>query len=151
MAKLPSYNLFIQKALELGALESKIIKAKSIVTAPWVRLRCQFGSSGYNTSLCCPPYSPTPEEIRKVIDCYTKAILIHVIKLGKITKIISQLERKYFFLDIIKPSDSAPGHVQFARTAIKLHVSIQRKQDLLWKHVELMFMLQFGLTDTRLR
>jgi predicted metal-binding protein len=120
MSKLPSYSLFIQKALDLGASEAKIIKSKSIITAAWVRLRCQFGSSGYNTSLCCPPYSPTPEETRKVIDCYTKAILIHVKKLGNITKIISQLEREIFLSGYYKAFGFGSGPCTICKDCNKL-------------------------------
>ncbi|HQL83575.1 MAG TPA: DUF2284 domain-containing protein, partial [Spirochaetota bacterium] len=55
------YRSFITRAVELGAGEAKIIPSESIVTAPWVRLKCQFGCGGYNSSCCCPPHTPTPE------------------------------------------------------------------------------------------
>jgi predicted metal-binding protein len=47
-----------------------------IVTAHWVRLHCQFGCKNYNTRLTCPPYSPTPEETRQVLDEYKTAYLV---------------------------------------------------------------------------
>jgi predicted metal-binding protein len=49
-----------------------------VATAPWVRLKCQYGCEYYNKSLCCPPDAPTPEETKTVLDCYTKAILLHI-------------------------------------------------------------------------
>ena len=59
-------------------------------------MKCQFGCDGYGSNLCCPPNTPTPEEMRKVIDCYKKAILIHKTDLGSITKIVVKLEREIF-------------------------------------------------------
>ena len=34
---------FVQRACALGAHDAKIINASSIVTAAWVRMKCQFG------------------------------------------------------------------------------------------------------------
>jgi predicted metal-binding protein len=74
MGKLGPY---LSIALERGADHAKIIETSSIMTAPWVRRKCQFGCFGYGRSLCCPPYTPTPEEMRQTLDAYTHAILIH--------------------------------------------------------------------------
>jgi predicted metal-binding protein len=52
------------------------INPEEIVIANWVRLKCQFGCPNYAKKLSCPPYSPKPEETRKVIDEYSKAYLI---------------------------------------------------------------------------
>ncbi len=87
---------FIRHARELGALEAKLIEAASIVTAPWVRLKCRYGCGGYNTSLCCPPHTPTYLETREVIACYQHAILIHAKELGGIPAIVCDLERMIF-------------------------------------------------------
>ena len=67
---------FVERARELGAEDAKLIDPASIVTAAWVRLKCQFGCSLYGSSLCCPPHSPTPEETRRVLDCYRRALLV---------------------------------------------------------------------------
>ncbi|MDR2623812.1 MAG: DUF2284 domain-containing protein [Methanobrevibacter sp.] len=53
----------------------KVIKASTIVTAKWVRFKCN-GCRNYNTNLQCPPFSPTPEETQKILDEYEYAILI---------------------------------------------------------------------------
>jgi predicted metal-binding protein len=65
-------------ALEGGATKVKPIHPCTVVTAPWVRWKCQFGCGGYDYSYCCPPHSPTPEETREVLDSYHRAILFHV-------------------------------------------------------------------------
>jgi predicted metal-binding protein len=116
MVKKSHASGFIRRAVELGALEAKIIGAETIVTAPWVRLRCQFGCGGYNSSLCCPPHSPVPEETRAVIDCYTKALLVHLKKLGKITKIIVTLEREIFLAGYYKALGFGSGPCNLCKT-----------------------------------
>ncbi len=63
-------------ALESGASDIRFIQPAMIVTAHWVRLKCQFGCKNYGTRYTCPPYSPSPEDTRKVLDEYTKAYLI---------------------------------------------------------------------------
>jgi predicted metal-binding protein len=54
----------------------------------------------YNTSLCCPPNSPTYLETRELLNCYEKALLIHYHKGfgGRThpTKIAATLERDLF-------------------------------------------------------
>jgi predicted metal-binding protein len=49
-----------------------------VVTAPWVRLKCQFGCPGYDRGYCCPPHTPTPAETRAVLDSYHRALLFHI-------------------------------------------------------------------------
>lgn len=56
---------------------AKVVDPRSVVTAEWVRMKCQFGCAHYGKSLCCPPHSPTPEVTRRVLDSYEKAILLH--------------------------------------------------------------------------
>jgi len=50
-----NFEMFAQRAMEQGALSAKVIEPGSIVTAPWVRLKCQFGCGRYGKSHCCPP------------------------------------------------------------------------------------------------
>ena len=86
---------FLQKVIDLGAREARIIDPRTVETAPWVRWKCQFGCGGYHSSLRCPPYSPTPEETRKVLDSYKRAILFEGGRLD--TKAIAaKMEREVF-------------------------------------------------------
>ena len=87
---------FITRACELGVAEAKVIDPASIATAPWVRLKCQFGCGGYNASLCCPPHTPTPEQTRRVIDCYQRAVLIHCKPGVDVKELVATLEREVF-------------------------------------------------------
>lgn len=64
-------------AIEAGATHAKQIDPSSVITAPWVRFKCQFGCPGYGKGYCCPPHTPTPEQTRAVLDSYRRAILFH--------------------------------------------------------------------------
>jgi predicted metal-binding protein len=69
---------YCDKGVAVGFTHARPILPSSVVTAPWVRLKCQFGCVGYGLSYCCPPNTPTPEETRKVLDSYGQAILFHL-------------------------------------------------------------------------
>lgn len=81
---------------EKKAINSKFIDPKSITIGCWTRFKCQYGCSAYNTNLCCPPYSPTPDETKKVIADYNLALLIHFGGDIKVSKTIVQIEREVF-------------------------------------------------------
>jgi predicted metal-binding protein len=90
------FKFLAKRVADLGAIEATVIKASSVVTAGWVRLKCQYGCDGYGSSLCCPPNTPTPEETRKVIDGYETALLAHFGMNGGVTKAMVTLERETF-------------------------------------------------------
>lgn len=58
--------------------EAKTIHPSSVVTAPWVRMKCQFGCVGYGKGYCCPPNTPTHAETRQMLDSYHRGILFHL-------------------------------------------------------------------------
>jgi predicted metal-binding protein len=70
-------EVYCKEVLEQGAERAKIIDPRSVITAEWVRMKCQFGCPGFGKSRCCPPHTPTPDLTRKVVDSYQKAILVH--------------------------------------------------------------------------
>lgn len=63
--------------IQNGATHACVIDPGSVVTAPWVRMKCLFGCPNVHRSYCCPPDSPTPEQTRSVLDSYRRAILVH--------------------------------------------------------------------------
>jgi predicted metal-binding protein len=79
-----------------GVIDARVISPSDVVTAAWVRLKCQFGCGGYGQSYVCPPFTPTPEEMRKVLDSYRKAILIHCDPEADVKAIAADLEREVF-------------------------------------------------------
>jgi predicted metal-binding protein len=71
-------KIYCGYALEGGATSVELIQPSSVFTAPWVRLKCQFGCPGYDHNYCCPPHTPTPEETRKILDAYNRALFFHI-------------------------------------------------------------------------
>lgn len=68
---------YLEIALKRGVTDAIVIETSKVFTDAWVKMRCQFGCRMYGKSLCCPPHTPTPEEMRKVLDSYTYGILLH--------------------------------------------------------------------------
>lgn len=68
---------YCSRAINAGASHAKVIHPSSVVTAPWVRIKCQFGCPGYGMRYSCPPDSPTHDQMREVLDQYTRVILFH--------------------------------------------------------------------------
>lgn len=67
---------FRQKALDLGASMSEIIPAGWAEVDERVRLKCSIPlCSYYDKCLFCPPHTPPPETMRKVLSRYDHAIL----------------------------------------------------------------------------
>ncbi len=62
---------------ELADIHSdfKLVSTDKIEVADWVRWKCRYGCKAYGMHLNCPPYVPPPEETRKLINCYERAIL----------------------------------------------------------------------------
>ncbi|MFQ6036649.1 MAG: DUF2284 domain-containing protein, partial [Sedimentisphaerales bacterium] len=56
-----------------GVIDAQLICPSEVETAPWVRLKCQFGCDCFGQCLVCPPFTPTPEQMRKVLDAYRRA------------------------------------------------------------------------------
>ena len=96
-------------ALELGAAGAKMISSKRVFTAAWVRWKCRYGCDGYGSSRLCPPHSPTPEETRKVLDGYARAILIHAGPRMDVRRTIAALEREAFLAGFYKAFGFACG------------------------------------------
>ena len=116
--KSPSYRLssakLVQRAMTFGAGTARLIRASTIATAPWVRLKCQFGCDGYGSSLCCPPCTPTPDETRRVIDAYKRAVLFEAERDDAKT-IAVRLEREAFLAGYYKALGLGAGPCQLCK------------------------------------
>ena len=93
----------------MGAKHAKVVSTEKVFTAPWVRWKCQYGCGGYGSSLLCPPHSPTPEETRKVLDGYARAVLIHAGPRMDVRRTIGALEREAFLAGFYKAFGFACG------------------------------------------
>jgi predicted metal-binding protein len=74
--KMKSLDFLRQQALDLGAIDSKIIRVNKIVIEDRVVLKCKLGCEKYGKTLACPPYAPSPEEFRKIISEYHYALFM---------------------------------------------------------------------------
>ena len=111
-----SATQLVRRAKALGAASARVVSASTIATAPWVRLKCQYGCDGYGSSLCCPPHTPTPGETRQVIDSYERAILFEAGR-HEPAKIVVQLEREAFLAGYYKAFGFGAGPCDLCRAA----------------------------------
>ena len=94
----------IEKALEMGAHQGKLIGADQIVTAHWVRLKCQYGCAAYGMNLACPPFSPDVQYTRQLLKEYQKGLLLTFLAEGgeeytvrkQMKKAVAHIERMLF-------------------------------------------------------
>jgi predicted metal-binding protein len=81
---------------KVGAKDARIVAPSEVETAPWVRWKCRFGCDGYGRCLVCPPFTPGPEETRKVLNAYRRAVLIHFDPEADVKAAVADLERELF-------------------------------------------------------
>ncbi len=101
-----------------GVKAVKRIAPAEVETAAWVRLKCQFGCDGYGQCLVCPPFTPTPEEMRKVLDSYRRAILIHFDRTADTKATVAELEREIFLRGAWKAFGLGAGPCYFCETCV---------------------------------
>lgn len=73
---LENLEFLVKKALDLGALDAKIISTGRVYVENRVTLKCRAGCVGYGKKLTCPPYAPSPDEFRKILGEYSYALLV---------------------------------------------------------------------------
>ncbi len=81
---------------KVGAKDARIVAPSEVETAPWVRWKCRFGCDGYGRCLGWPPFTPGPEETRKVLNAYRRAVLIHFDPEADVKAAVADLEREIF-------------------------------------------------------
>jgi len=95
LEKAGNLSRFCDLAVQLGAVDAKVIRADQIVVKDWVRWKCRFGCDIYGKSLMCPPYTPTPEETRALLKEYEYALLFRSEPSTPKT-LAAELERRIF-------------------------------------------------------
>ena len=76
--------------------DARIISPSDVETAAWVPLKCRYGCGDYGRCLVCPPFTPTPQQMREVLDSYHRAVLVHFTEEGHIKATAVGLEREFF-------------------------------------------------------
>jgi len=69
------FQFLLEEAKRLGAIETKIVAPGKVVVEDRVVLKCKSGCHMYGHKFVCPPYTPTPQEFRKILREY-RAILV---------------------------------------------------------------------------
>ena len=99
-----------------AVLDVRIISPKTVKTADWVRLKCQFGCDGYARCLVCPPFTPTPQQMRKVLDDYRRAMLMHFSPQADVKATVAELERQIFLAGCWKAFALGAGPCYFCES-----------------------------------
>ena len=95
-AKLSDSELCQAAKQKSNVRDARIIAPSDVETAAWVRLKCQYGCGDYGSCLVCPPFTPTPQQMREVLDSYQRAVLVHFTEEGHIKETVVDLEREFF-------------------------------------------------------
>jgi predicted metal-binding protein len=98
-----------------GVIDVCIISPVEVETAAWVRLKCQFGCDGYGLCLVCPPFTPTPQQMREVLDGYRRAVLLHCTPQADVKAIVAELEREIFLKGFFKAFGLGAGPCYFCK------------------------------------
>jgi predicted metal-binding protein len=98
-----------------GVRDACIVSPSEIATAAWVRLKCRFGCGCYGRCLVCPPFTPTPEQMRKVLNAYNRAVLIHFDSEADVKAIVVDLERSIFLRGAWKAFGLGAGPCYFCK------------------------------------
>lgn len=70
------FNFLLDEAKRLGALEATIISSDKVVVEDRVLLKCKTGCDSYGKKFVCPPFTPTPDEFRKMLKEYKKVLIL---------------------------------------------------------------------------
>ncbi len=70
------FQFLTKLAIENGAADAKIIPTSKVVVEDRVVLKCKVGCNHYGKTLACPPYTPSAEEFRKIVNEYSYAMFM---------------------------------------------------------------------------
>jgi len=100
---------------EKGGQSIKLISARQIAVEDFVLLKCKYGCKDYGKFYTCPPYTPKPEETRKILKKYKWAMLIEFEgatgreSRRKTQIVMAELEREAFLSSLHRAFAFAPG------------------------------------------
>jgi predicted metal-binding protein len=70
------FDFLLEEAKRLGAREARIIGSNKVVVEDRVLLKCRTGCDSYGKKFVCPPYTPTPDEFRRMLKEYKKVLIV---------------------------------------------------------------------------
>lgn len=74
-----SYSLtqrLLEKGKSYGLTAIFPFNIDKIEVAEWVRLKCHYGCSRFDSNWTCPPATPGPDKVRAILDEYELALLL---------------------------------------------------------------------------
>ena len=74
--KTKEFDFLLEEAKKLGALETKIISPDKVVVEDRVLLKCRAGCDSYGHKFVCPPFTPTPDEFRRMVKEYGNILIV---------------------------------------------------------------------------
>ena len=122
----------IGKAKASGASSVKLIHTRDVFVEDYVRIKCQYGCRMYGIRLTCPPYTPTPEETRKWLSAYSKALLIEFKNLKdredltRVHEIGVSLERDAFLSGFYRALVLVSGPCRYCKSCVAEKVKNRR-------------------------
>ena len=108
-------QIALAEGKKYGINEAMVIYTSKIDVKDYVFLKCKYGCTKYGKSHNCPPNTPSPEESRKILSEFKKAILVGgEVKGGfqgqvKMTEGILAVERALFLNGYYKAFGLTPG------------------------------------------
>jgi len=106
------------KARELGMTMCLKVDIDRVVVSDWVPWKCRYGCKYYSKKLSCPPYSPKPEEMRKLLVGYTDALLVKGKASWQIRYAVGELEREAFLLGLHKAFALGAGPCTLCKSCV---------------------------------
>jgi predicted metal-binding protein len=70
------FDFLLEEAKRLGALEVQVVSPDKVVVEDRVLLKCLTGCDSYGKKFVCPPFTPTPDEFRKMLKEYRKILIV---------------------------------------------------------------------------
>ncbi len=70
------FSFLIERAKSLGAVQAEIISPNKIAVENRVLLKCRTGCQSYGQKLTCPPFTPGPDEFRKMLKEYRHILIV---------------------------------------------------------------------------
>jgi predicted metal-binding protein len=70
---------YVQLAMQSGATAAEVIDPAQIVIDERVTMKCAVPKCfGYGTCANCPPHAPRPEEVRRVVERFSKGVVVRL-------------------------------------------------------------------------
>lgn len=110
----PEVGIVLGVGKKYGIDEAMIIYTSKVEVKDWVLLKCKYGCENYGKSHSCPPNSIPPDETRKIMREYKRAILVvaktkELKEQKKFRKALLEMEKALFLKNHYKAFALVPG------------------------------------------